>query len=209
MSERIPRPAEIVVDPDERTDEQSPKPLRCQAGSRAPEGGCQRDATTWVGPGERSFPVCDEHARLFEVVDEANDWSLTREITADWLRMAEAWRLPELEQLAVNAHEHAKLEYLKAHAKVDLALEIADSRRQDARVPAQLGPKESEELRRRIQRCDKLTNAYTTIERVPEGEMEEDVRDRTLAVLVEEKERAHREYEEYRQKLGLEAVRAK
>ncbi len=154
--------------------------------------------------------MCDEHARLVELADEAGDWGITEEITLDWLRMAQAWRLPELEQLATNAHEHAKLEYLKVHAKVELAEEIADShRRQDARVPAQLRPEEREELRRRIRRCDELVNAYTTIERVPEEEMNEGVRDRMLAVLVEEKERAHRECEEYKQELGLEAGRAK
>ncbi len=32
-TERVARPEEIIVDPDERTDEQTPKPLRCQAGS--------------------------------------------------------------------------------------------------------------------------------------------------------------------------------
>ncbi len=208
MNERIPRPEEIVEDADERPEGQLLKPLRCQAGSKTDDGGCPRPATTWMHPHDRDYALCDEHARLQECADEASDWSLVEEITRDWLRVAEAWRLPELLQLATNAHDTAKLEYLKAHAKVDLAEEIADSRRHDARVPAQLRPEEREELRRRIRRSDELTNAYTTLERVPNGEMDEDVRDRTLGVLVEEQERAHRDYEEYRQKLGFEAVRA-
>ncbi len=62
----------------------------------------------------------------------------------------------------------------------------------------------SGQLRRRIRCCDELNNAYTTIEDAPEGRVDEDARDRMLAVLVEEKERAHKEYEEYRRELGLE-----
>ncbi len=133
MSERIPRPEEIVVDPDERTDEQTPKPLRCQAGSKTPDGGCQRDATTWMHPHDHDYALCDEHARLQECADEANEWSLVEEITRDWLRVADAWRIPELEQLAINANEHAKLEYLKAHAREELAEEIADAHRKSSR----------------------------------------------------------------------------
>ncbi len=204
-TERVARPEEVIVDPDERTDEQTPKPLRCRAGSKSPDGGCQRDATTWLHPNDRDYAVCDEHARLNELADEAGNWGIIEEITEDWMRMARAWRLPELEQFAINANETAKQEYLKAHAKVELAEEIANEpRRPDTRIPAELKPEERAELRRRMRRCDELNNAYTTIEDALEGGTDEGARDRMLAVLVEEKERAHEEYEEYRRQHGLE-----
>ncbi len=202
--ERVARPEEILGTNHYRN-EQSPQPLRCRVGRSAPDGGCQRDATTWMYPEDRDFPLCDEHARLHELADEANDWSLIQEITHDWLRMSRAWSLPELEQFAMNAHESAKEGYLKAHSKVELAREIADApRRNDARVPAQLKREEEEELRRRMRRCDELNNSFTTIEDVPEGQITEDARRRTLAFLVEERERAHEEFGQYRAELGLE-----
>ena len=204
MTERVQRPEEIITDPDERTDEQTPKALRCRAGSKMPDGGCQRDATTWMYPNDRDYALCDEHARLHVLSDEAGDWGMIEEITLDWLRMARTWRLPELEQFARNAHESAKEEFLKAEAKVELAEEVANApRREDARVPASLRAEKREELRRRMRRSDELNNAYTAIEDAPEGQITEDRRRSMLAVLVEEKERAHKEYEEYRRELGL------
>lgn len=107
-TERVARPEEVIVDPNERTDEQTPRALRCRAGKSTPDSGCQRDATIWMYPEDRDLPLCAEHARLHVLVDEAGDWSLIEEITGDWLRMARAWRLPELEQFAINAHESTK-----------------------------------------------------------------------------------------------------
>jgi hypothetical protein len=68
-------------------------------------------------PEDRDYPMCDEHARVEGRAHEANDWGLAEEITGDWMRIARAWRLKDLEHLAAHAHEKAKEETLKADTR--------------------------------------------------------------------------------------------
>lgn len=60
--ERIPRPEEILENQEDLTPEQKLQPLRCRAGSKT-DNPCPRDATTWMHPEDRDYPLCDEHAR--------------------------------------------------------------------------------------------------------------------------------------------------
>jgi hypothetical protein len=46
-------------------------------------------------------------------------------------------------------------------------------------------------------------NAYTAIEDLPEGQIREEARRRTLAVLLEERGRAEAEAQRYKEELGL------
>ncbi len=111
--ERIPRPEEIVRAYEELPEEQKLQPLRCQAGSKT-DSPCPRDATTWMFPEDRDYPLCAEHARANELSLESSEWGVTEEITRGWLRVARAWGFEDLEQLALNAHESAKEGFLKA-----------------------------------------------------------------------------------------------
>ena len=62
---------------------------------------------------------------------------------------------------------------------------------------------QDEELRRLMRRSDGLVDAYTTIEDVPEGQIEEDVKRRILGVLANEQDLAQEEFDRYKEGLGL------
>jgi len=201
--ERVPRPDEVIGYDPEQPDEQKIRPLRCRAGSKA-DNPCPRDATTWMFPEDRDYPLCDEHARANELSLESSEWGVMEEITDGWLRVARAWGFEELEQLALNAHESAKEGFLKAEARAELAAEIADAPRKGcAERIANLTPEQDEELRQRITRSDGLNNAYTDLEDHAAGKVRENRLRRTLGVLVEEKERAAEEVGRYKEELGL------
>lgn len=148
--------------------------------------------------------MCDEHARVQELVGKSRYWDTAVVVGEDWLRLARAWEHHDLEQMAAWAHEKAKAEFLKAEVRVDLATDIADAPRKGDERP-NLTREQDEELRRLIMRSDALTNAYTTIEDIPEGQIREDVRRRILGVLVDEHERAEEEANRYKAELGFKA----
>jgi cell division protein FtsX len=64
-------------------------------------------------------------------------------------------------------------------------------------------PEQDAESRRLISRADALNNAYTALEDHATGKVREDSLRRTLAVLVEEKERAAEEAARYHEEIGL------
>lgn len=199
--ERVPRPEEIIGDTEGLTPEQIPQPLPCSTGI-ATSNRCPRPATTWMHPGTQDRPLCSEHARVEELARESNDWGLAEVITGDWLRIARAWRLEALERLALQASEKAKEESLKAEAGLAMAVEIADAPRKGKERPS-LTREQDETLRSLIRRGDALNDAYTTIEDVPEGQVEEKRRRRILGVLVEERERANAEHKRFKEEIGL------
>ncbi|MCA1716003.1 MAG: hypothetical protein LC781_03790 [Actinobacteria bacterium] len=202
--ERIPRPEEVVATYEELPENQKMQPLRCRAGSSTQDGGCPRDATTWMHPEDRDYPMCGEHARANELWLECNEWSVAEEITGDWLRVARAWKSYELERLALHAHEGAKEGFLKANAKAELASEIADAPRKGRKDKiAELTPEQDERLRRLINRSDALNNARYDLEDHATGEVSEKRLRASLAVLVEESERANEEAHRYSEELGI------
>lgn len=201
-TERVARPEEIVEEQKELAPEVRMRPLRCQAGSMSADGGCQREGTSWQHPEERDYPLCDEHARVEAFSNEVNDLGLAEEVTRDWLRIARGWGIETLEQLAENAHESAKEDYLKAHARFDLAVEIADAPRSGDKLL--LTREQEEKLREVIRRGDSLNDAYTTVEDAPEERLRDEDRRRILAELAIERDKAWAEAHRYKAELGLE-----
>lgn len=202
-TERVARPEEIIEEQAELAPEGRMRPLRCQAGSMSADGGCQREATTWMRPEEQDYPLCDEHARVEALANEANDLGLAEEVTRDWLRIARGWGVETLEQIADHAHESAKEDFLKAHARLDLAVEIANAPRS---VGKQFLTREQEEkLRELIRRGDSLNDAYTTVEDAPEERLGDEARRRILAELAIERDKAWAEAHRYKAELGLDA----
>jgi hypothetical protein len=202
----VARPEEVLEDAGERTPNIVPAALRCRAQSRSPKlPPCPRDATTWMFPGERDYPLCDEHARVHELSGESAYRETAYYVTLDWLRLARVWGHEDLEQLATDAHEDAKQEFLKVEAKAGLAREIADAPRKKCREDriAELTPEQDAELRQLMRRSDEFNNAYTALEDHATGKVDETSLRRTLAVLVEESERAAEEAHRYSEELGL------
>lgn len=201
---RIPRPEEILEDASERPPEQLPSPLRCRFGSRTGDGGCPRDASTWLYPEHRDIPVCAEHARCAELADESIHWETAYYVTLDWIKMAQAWGHEDLERMATNAHEDTKEELLKAEARADLAREIANVPRKGRKERiAELTPEQDAESHRLIARSDALVTAYTVLEDAPEELIRDDARRRAMGVLAEEKDRATEEAHRFHEELGL------
>lgn len=207
---RIPRPEEIVAHYEEAPEEQRVQPLRCRAGSKT-DNPCPREATTWMYPEDRDYPMCEEHARANELAFEAMDRDITESITADWLRIARAWGFEDLEQLAINAHESAKEESLKAEARASLAREIADAPRNADERP-NLTREQDQKLRELVRRGDSLNDAYTTLEDAPlkqfgdEETSAEKARRRILAVLAGERDKGWEEAYRYKEELGLHVI---
>ncbi len=199
--ERIPTPGEIIGYDTDYPDEQKLRPLRCQAGS-ATANPCPREATVWTDPDRGGFPACQEHARMWDLFEEVNDWGVTEEITGDWLRVARAWQIGVLEDLAEIAHDKAKENLLKSEAEANLAEDIADAPRKADERP-DLTPEQDEKIRRLMRRTDAFTHAYTVLEDLPEEEVPEEARQRTLAVLVVERDRAEEETQQFMKELGL------
>ena len=200
--ERVPRPEEVLDDQAELTPELRSAALRCRAGSST-QAPCPRQATTFLDADSGyPYPLCDEHARVQELVGKSRYWDTAVVVSEDWLRLARAWEHHGLEQMAAWAHEKAKAEFLKAEVRVDLATDIADAPRKGDERP-NLTREQDEELRRLMMRSDALTNAYTTIEGMPEGRIREDVRRRMLGVLVGEHELAEEEASRYKEELGF------
>lgn len=203
VSPRVARPEEIVETYEEITPDQRARPLRCRGGAKT-DSPCPRDAATWLHPEDYDYPLCDEHARANELWMESSEWGIAEEVTGDWLRIARAWRLEGLEQLAVIAHESAKEGFLKADARTELATEIADAPRKGRKDKiAELTPEQDERLRRLINRSDGLVNARTALEDFATGKVPEKNLRRTLAVLVEESERVNEEAHRYSEELGI------
>jgi hypothetical protein len=198
---QVPRPEEVIGDTEDLKPEQIPQPLPCSAGSST-DNPCPRPATTWMHHEAGDCPMCDEHARVEWLAHETNDWGLPELITGDWLRIARAWKSEELERLALQAHEKAEEESLKAEAGLATAMEVADAPRKGEERP-NLTREQDETLRSLIRRGDALNDAYTTIEDIPEGQVEEERRRRILGVLVEERERANAEHKRYKEEIGL------
>ncbi len=135
---------------------------------------------------------------------ECNEWSVAEEITGDWLRVARARKSYELERLALHAHEGAKEGFLKANAKAELASEIADAPRKGRKDKiAELTPEQDAESHRLISRADALVNARTALEDFAIGKVPEKNLRRTLAVLVEEGEKATEEAHRYHEEIGI------
>ncbi|MCA1717287.1 MAG: hypothetical protein LC781_10795 [Actinobacteria bacterium] len=201
--ERIPRPEEVLEHQEELPPEQKLRPMRCRAGSRTGNP-CPREATTWMHPENRDYPMCGEHARAYELALESMGRSVTEDVTGDWLRIARAWGFEDLERLAFNARESAKEEFLKAEARAELAREVADApcKSRKDRI-ANLTPEQDAESRRLISRADALVNARTALEDHATGKMDEEALRRTLGVLVEEGERATEEAHRYHEEIGI------
>jgi hypothetical protein len=198
--ERIPRPEEVLEHPDGYTPEQIPQPLPCSAGSSTGNP-CPRPATVWI---DRSikWASCHEHARLFAESDELNWLGLAVAVATDWLKVAKAWRIEELESGVAQMLEGLREKLLRVESRADLLKEIADAPRNGDDRP-NLTREQDEELRRLMRRSDELTNAFTTVEDVPEGQIREARRGRILSVLVEERERASEAVDRYKEELGL------
>jgi len=202
-NERIPRPEEIIEEHKELPPEGRMRPLRCRAGSAMPDGGCQREATTWMYPENKDYPLCDEHARVEELAKEANDLALAEDVTHDWLRVAKGWGIEVLEDLAEIAHEKAKEQYVKAHARLGLAVERADAPRSGEPF---LTREQDEKLRELIRRGDSLNDAYAVAEDAPEERLRGEARRRLLGVLATERDKAWEETNRYKAELGLEVA---
>jgi hypothetical protein len=198
--ERIPRPEEVLEHPDGYTPEQIPQPLPCSAGSSTGNP-CPRPATVWI---DRSikWASCHEHARLFAESDELNWLGLAVAVATDWLKVAKAWDIEELENGVQHMLEGLREKLLRVEGRADLLEEIAEAARKGDERP-NLTREQDEELRRLIRRSDELNNAFTTVEDVPEGQIREERRGRILSVLVEERERASEAVDRYKEELGL------
>ncbi len=202
-AERIPRPEEVLDCQEGITPEQRLHPVRCRAGSKT-DSPCPRDATTWMYPEDRDYPLCDEHARANKLWLESSDWGVAEEVTRDWLRVARAWGFEDLERLALNAHEDAKEGYLKADARAETAQEMADAPRESRKDKiAALTPEQDAECRRLMRRADELNNAYTALQDNAAGEIPEENLRRTLATLADERDRANEESHRYKREVGL------
>ncbi len=79
---------------------------------------CWREATVRVCDGS---VYCPEHARLTELAWELNGLELAKDITEEWLRVAEAWYLDGLISLPQTPHDEAVQEMVRMYAKVELA----------------------------------------------------------------------------------------
>jgi hypothetical protein len=202
--ERVARPEEVLEELEERSEGTRPQPLRCRSGISSKEmPPCPRDATTWMFPEDRDYPLCEEHARLYELGNEVHYRDTACHVTLDWLRLARAWGHEDLERMAENAHEEAKLEFLKAQAKADLAEEIADAPRKGDERP-NLTREQDEKLRELMRRGDSLNDAYTTVEDAPPELLRDEARERILAVLASERDKGWKEAHRYKEELGLE-----
>jgi hypothetical protein len=168
VARRVPRPEELVEAQLEYTPDQRVRPIRCQVG-RASDNPCPRDAVVGPCPEQTLYPArCEEHARAYEVSLEAGEWSVAEEVTGDWLRIAQAWGFEALEGIAAHAHEDARMGFLKADVRADLAHEIADAPRKSRNDKiADLTPEQDAEPRRLIRRSDALMNARTALEDMP------------------------------------------
>jgi hypothetical protein len=129
---------------------------------------------------------------------------VAEEVTRDWLRVASAWAVHELENIALGAHEKAKEGALKAEARAEGAQELADAPRKSRQDKiADLTPEQDAESRRLMRRVDELNNAYTALQDHATGEVPEENLRRILAVLVEERDRANEEAHRYHEELGI------
>jgi hypothetical protein len=180
------------------------RPLRCRAGSAMDDGGCPRDATTWMNPKSRDYPLCGEHARAQELWWTFNEWSVAEEATRDWLRVTRAWAGHELTNIALGAHEKAKEGLWKAEAGAELAQEVADAPRKsrEDRI-ADLTPELDAESRRLLNRADALVTVRTSLEDYATGQLPEAVLRRTLGILVDEADKANEEVERYHEEIGI------
>ena len=200
--ERVPRVGEVIGEhlAGELPADRLPKPMPCAAGA-ATDDPCPRPATVWIDR-ETKWASCDEHARVHDLFDEANEANLAVEIATNWRDIARAWKLEDLERKTERVLQELKEESLRAGARADLAREMADAPRKGDENPT-LTREQDEQLRHLIRRSDALFNAYTTIEDIPEGRIEADARRPILAVLVEESDRATKEAHRYQEELGL------
>lgn len=85
-------------------------------------------------PEDQDYPLCEEHARANALSLEASEWEVVEEVTGEWLRIAGAWGIAGLEQLALNVHEEAKEKALVAEARAGVAIKIAEPRAPAART---------------------------------------------------------------------------
>jgi hypothetical protein len=204
--ERVARPEDVLEDGKERIEEgiAIPSPARCTYGSAERGEQCPREGTVWVcGGGDRRYPLCDEHKLVQELGGDCFYWETAVFTVEDWLKMADAWKHQDLEQMATNVLEDAKEEYAKAQARHDLALEVADAPRKGSE-DANLTYEQREELYRRIRLSDALNSAYAVLEDAPESQIHEDAKRGTLGVLAGEMSRAARDVHKYRRELGIE-----
>jgi hypothetical protein len=123
-------------------------------------------------------------------------------VATDWLKVAKAWRIEELESGVAQMLEGLREKLLWVESRADLLREIADAPRNGDERP-NLTREQDEELRRLIRRSDELNNAFTTIEDTPEGQIDERRRERILSVLVDERDYASEEVGRYKEELGL------
>ena len=95
---------------------------------------------------------------------------------------------------------------MKADARMELIMEIADAPRKEGQQP-NLTYEQEEEVRRLIKRSNAFNNAYTDIQDLPEGQIDEKRQRNTLAVLAEESDRATEEAHRRKEELGLASLK--
>jgi signal recognition particle GTPase len=143
---------------------------------------------------------------VHELGEELNEAGLAEAVAENWLAVARAWKLGYLAELAQGVLDKVTEELMKADARMELAMEIADAPRKEGEKP-NLSYEQEQEVRRLIKRSDAFNNAYTDLQDLPEGQIDEKRLRNTLAVLAEESDRAAEEASRRKEELGLATSR--
>ena len=173
---------------------------RCRAGSKT-DNPCWRPATEKRFESDPELTACSEHAKFYELVDEADE--LQRDL----------WRVQEW--LSGLGEEHARLENSLYWMRDQLRGEYAEvsTRARAAGLVARQGPpeegeprltyEESEKLARLILRSDSFNSARTLVEDVSEADLGSFDRALMVAALVEAAVAAQEDVRRYKEGLGI------